>query len=187
MVAQRTTEKGFTLIELLVALVVMGIFSMGAVNLFISQHQEYIEQNDGILATQNARAGLDMMVRELRNAGYDPRDLAGAGVTTWVADSFGWTADLNADGDVADTDEAVVYYVFADSAALFRQAGGVNSRIADGITELTLSYFSDAAGTVATAADEIRQIEIHMEFDTPDGTMAGEIDTQVALRNNIYE
>lgn len=172
---------------MLVALVVMGIFSIGAVNLLISQHQSYIKQNDGILAMQNARAGFDMMVRELRNAGHDPRGISGAGVTTWTADSFGWTSDLNADGDVGDADEAVVYYLLADSSALFREADGVSTRIADGITDLNLSYFSDTSGTVALTADEVRQIEIHMEFETPDGILAGEIETQVAVRNNVYE
>lgn len=181
------TASGFTLIELLIALVVMGIFSLGAVNLFTAQHRAFRLQNDGVLATQNARAGFDMLAREVRNAGYDPRGTGVAGITQWTATAFGWTADLNADGDVADDGEAVTYSFDAGAGELIRTVGGVDATISDGITNLALDYFADENGNAAAAAGDIEQIAVTMTYDTPDGVLAGRIETQVALRNNIYE
>ncbi|CAN5167471.1 hypothetical protein BH18GEM1_BH18GEM1_11960 [soil metagenome] len=180
-------QKGFTLVELLVALVVMGILGIGAVRLFVAQHQSFRLQNDGVLATQNARAGFDMMTRELRNAGYDPRDTAGSAITTWTATGFGWTADLNADGDVADDGEAVLWFYQADPGELVRREGGVDVTVADGITGLELAYFADEDGTLATAPDEIEQVGMAMTYATPEGVPTGRLETQVAVRNNIYE
>lgn len=179
-------KRGFTLIELMVALVMVGIIGMGAIRLFIAQHQAFLQQNDGVRITQNARAGFDMLVRELRNAGYDPRDAAGASITDWTSDSFGWTADLNADGDIADDGETVLYYYEPDEETLIRSEAGVEDEVADGITELDFGYFSDAAGTVAASATEIEQVGISMTYATPAGVMPGNLETQVALRNQIY-
>lgn len=179
--------RGFTLVELLVAMVVLGIMGMGMVKLFIAQHQAYMMQNEGVLATQNARAGFDMMTREIRNAGYDPRGIAGAGITHWTVDSFGWTADLNADGDVADDAEAVLYFFQADPGALIRREEGTDITVTDGVIGLTLEYSSDANGTVAGSADQVEQVGITMTYDTPDGVLPGALETHVALRNNIYE
>lgn len=183
---RRTSTDGFSLVELLVAIVVAGILGSGMVQLFIAQNQAYIRQNAGVLASQNARAGFDMLVREMRNAGYDPRGLAGAGITHWSPDTFAWTADLNADGDILDADEDVMFYHDAEESILVRREGGIDVAVADGITTLDFAYFQSASGTAAATADEIRQIQVRMEFVTPRGVMDGRIQTQVAIRNNIY-
>jgi type IV pilus assembly protein PilW len=179
--------RGFSLVELMVALVVASVVGLAMVKLFIDQHQTYIRQNEGVRATQNARAGVDLMTRELRNAAYDPRGLAGAGVAQWSADTFAWTADLNEDGDVNDDSEQVAYLYDADADILVRRELGTDVTVADGISELTFSYFSDGNGTVAATASEIEQVGIAMSYDTPDGVMPGRFETQVALRNRIYE
>lgn len=180
-------SRGFTLIELLVALVVASIVGIGVINVLTAQHQMYVRQNSGVLSTQNARAGLDMLVREMRNAAYDPRGSAGAGITRWTADSFGWTADLNADGDLVDAGESLLFFFQADSNALVRQEAGVNARLADNVSGLQFSYYSDAAGTVATGAAQIEQVGIDLTYDTPQGVGPGALETQVSLRNNIYQ
>jgi prepilin-type N-terminal cleavage/methylation domain-containing protein len=179
--------RGFTLVEMLVALIVASIVGLSMVKLFINQHQAFLRQNEGVRATQNARAGVDMMARELRNAGYDPRGSSGAGITQWSADTFGWTADLNEDGDADDDDEQVAYLFKSGSGTLVRREGGTNVTIADGITGLTFAYFSDENGTVAAAATEIEQVGIAMTYETPESVMPGHLETQVALRNRIYE
>lgn len=180
------STAGFTLTELIVALVVSGIFALGTVKLFVMQNQAYLRQNTGVLTSQNARAGFDMVVRELRNAGYDPRGLAGAGITKWKPDSVAWTADLNADGDVLDTEEAVLFYHDVVAQRLMRREGLTSLVVADEVTRLDFDYFSDNVGTAAAAAGEIRQIHIEMEFATPDDVMNGTLESQVAVRNQIY-
>ena len=71
-------RTGFTLLELLLAMTLTGVLGVAAVRLFVAQHQAFVRQGEGIRRTQNARAGFDLMTREMRNAGYDPRGTAGA-------------------------------------------------------------------------------------------------------------
>lgn len=179
-------RAGFTLTELMVGLIVLGVMGMGLVSLFRVQHQTYNQQNEGVLATQNARAALDMMTRDMRNAGFTPYGDAPAGVTTWASDSFGFTADRNGDGDVTDSEESVLYYHDADDDLLVRVADGVESPLANRITDLTFTYFSDADGTAATSAGDIEQVRVEIEYSTPEGVLAGSLASMVALRNQIY-
>lgn len=187
MTGTKRPEAGFTLAELLVTLTLAGIVGFGMLNLFVVQNQVFTRQNEGILVTQNARAGFDMMVREMRNAGFDPRGVADAAVTHWHADTFGWTTDLNGDGDVDDEDEEVAYFFRADPGLLIRLEGAVEEEIAEGITNLSFTYFSDEGATVATTVDGIEQVGIAMTYATPDGVSPGSLETQVALRNSIYK
>lgn len=179
-------RAGFTLTELIIGMVVLGVMGMGLVSLFRVQHQTYSQQNEGVLATQNARAGLDMMTREMRNAGFTPYGDAPAGITVWTADSFAFTADYNGDGDVTDAEEAVLYFHDPVDDLLVRASGGVESPVANRITSLTFEYFSDAGATTATTVGSIEQIRVEIEYATPEGVLAGSLASMVALRNQIY-
>lgn len=180
------TKLGFTIVEMLIAVVVAGVLGTALVRLFALQNQAYIRQNAGVLASQNARAGFDMLVREVRNAGYDPRGIAGASITSWASDSLGWTADLNADGDLLDSGEGVAYYLDASDETLVRREGLDETAVADGVTNLRFRYLQGPSGPTATTADEVRYIRVEVSFATPQGVMDGRIETQVAVRNYIY-
>lgn len=178
-------RAGFTLVELLVAMVLTGFLGIVASRLFVVQHQAFVRQGEGILRTQNSRAGFDLMTREMRNAGYDPRDTAGAGVTLWTDETFAWTADLDADGDIDDQGESLGYRVGEDGT-LLRRDGAVEVPVAEHITELAFAYFSDATGTPATSASEIEQIAVRLAYDTPRGASTSVLETRVALRNRAW-
>ncbi len=183
-------RRGFTLVEMMVAMIVLGIMGIALVDMFRIQHSATLRQNEGVLQTQNARAGIDMLSRELRNAGYDPRQTSGATLLRMSETDVEWTADLNADGDTNDFggagDERVRYYFQADSSALVREANGVTARVADGISSLSFSYFQ-GNGAVALVPADVEQVWIVIRYITPDGVMEGDLETQVALRNLIYQ
>jgi prepilin-type N-terminal cleavage/methylation domain-containing protein len=181
------SSAGFTLIELLIALVIIAILGLAALNQFVAQHQAYVSQNDGVRSEQNARAGFDMLIREARNAGYDPRGITGATITHWTTDSFGWTADLNADGDLNDEAEDVLYFFQADPGALIRREQAVDVEVTEGVTDVSFTYFADPDGTAAQSVDSIELVAVSMTYQMPEGTMPGELRTQVAVRNAIYE
>ena len=112
--------RGLTLVELMVALVIVGIMGIAMVGFLRTQHQTVVRQNSGVLATQNARAAVDMFVRELRNAGYNPRGaLSDARIQAMDSDSIAWTADMNADGDMVDVGAGQI-----DFAALLATEAG---------------------------------------------------------------
>ena len=188
-------EKGLTLVELMVTLVIVGIMGLALVGFLRSQHQTVSRQNDGVLATQNARAAVDMLARELRNAGYDPRGSGDAALSAMEVDSVAWTADLDEDegvttfDPVADTYEEVAYWHDAGSNTLVRWAmpslGGAGVPVSDGVDSLRLTYL-DRTGAVTADSSLVELVEIRLWYSTVDGVQAGAIESQVALRNNIY-
>src|SRR3990167_9234230 len=74
--AAMKTETGFTIIELLVSLLLTSII-MGAIYSVyrVQTHSAKIQENR-LEAQEYARSVLDMMVREIRNAGYAPTGAA---------------------------------------------------------------------------------------------------------------
>jgi prepilin-type N-terminal cleavage/methylation domain-containing protein len=183
--ARPARRTGFTLVELLLAMTLTGVLGVAAVRLFVAQHQAFVRQGEGIRRTQNARAGFDLMTREMRNAGYDPRGTAAAGVTTWSAETFGWTADLDADG-TADGEGERVEYRLAGEGTLARREDGVDVPVAEHVTELRFTYFADVDGTPAASADEIELVAVRLVYDTPHGEASATLETQVALRNRAW-
>lgn len=185
----RRKESGFTLIEMLISFVVLGIMGAAAVTFLISQNQTLLRQSDGTLSSQNARAGIELLVSEVRNAAYDGRG-TGSGLTQMDPDTVAWTADLNGDGDFADVGsgwaEDVRYSFVEDKGQLWREVGGNAALVLTGLDSLRFDYFDGDDG-VATTVDDVEQIRIRIWYPTPDGVLPGEIETQVALRNNIYE
>ena len=182
-------NRGVTLIEMLIAMVILGIMGIALVGFLRAQHQTVLRQNDGVLATQNARAAIDMLARELRNAGFNPRgSTSGGALNTIDADSISWTADLDLDGDTLSSstswDERVAYYQQARRVER-ASGGGGGTPVTDDVDSLRFTYFD---GDGATTADPalVEQIRIRLYYSTPDGVQSGVIESQVALRNNIY-
>jgi len=64
-------KKGVSLIELLVALAICGIVVAGAYRFFITQTRAYSVQEQVIEAQQNVRLAMEILLRDLRMAGYD--------------------------------------------------------------------------------------------------------------------
>lgn len=183
-------HRGYTLVEVMVALVIVSILGIAMMNLFRAQHQVQARQNTGVERTMGARAALDMMAREMRNAGYNPRRMANTGFIKTDVTEVEWTADLNGDGDVDDTgpsgDERVRYFLDIQRGELVRDAAGVQVVVADHVSGLTLTYLNEELAEVASG-EEIEQVNIRLTYDTPAGTMTGAMDTQVAIRNQIFE
>ena len=66
-----SNKKGVTLIELLVALVICGIVTAGIYRLFIGQTRAYTVQDQVVEVQQNVRSAMEILLRDLRMAGYD--------------------------------------------------------------------------------------------------------------------
>ncbi|MEM4245090.1 MAG: PilW family protein [Candidatus Nanoarchaeia archaeon] len=64
-------KKGITLIELMIALVIAGILIGGVYKLFISQSKSYAVQEQVADTQQNIRGAMEILLRDLRMAGYD--------------------------------------------------------------------------------------------------------------------
>lgn len=156
-------NKGFTIVELIVAMGLTGIVMAGAYKTFTWQQNVYYAQDAAASAQQGVRAGLDILVRDLRMAGYSPLSEV-AGITTATGNKITFTVDSN-DNGVIDGSETITYSLSPEPPAaappngrtLMRQVGGgALDPVADNIDVLDFVYF-DAAGAaiaapVATAA-----------------------------------
>jgi prepilin-type N-terminal cleavage/methylation domain-containing protein len=61
---------GFSLIEVLIALFLTGIVTTAAFKTYITQHKNYIVQDDITEIQQSARASIDELTRQIRMAGF---------------------------------------------------------------------------------------------------------------------
>jgi len=63
--------KGITLIELLVVLVLTGLVIGGIYRVFVAQTRAYTVQDQVVEVQQNIRSAMEILLRDLRMAGYD--------------------------------------------------------------------------------------------------------------------
>ena len=64
-------QKGITLIELVVAFVIFAVVSAASYRLFVSQSRAYAVQDQVVEIQQNIRSGMEIMLRDVRMAGFD--------------------------------------------------------------------------------------------------------------------
>jgi type IV pilus assembly protein PilW len=181
----RPGSAGFTLIELLIVLVLVGVTGATAINLFRVQNGAFRRENRVVEVEQNLRAGLDLMVRELRNAGMrDPLQVYGSSDTPGIAvaestsirfkQDFHSTADPNSgpDGDVFDTHEDIEYSYTPWDRTLRRRTRGSEGDsgaqpLAEYVTDFRFTYFDAAGDTIpfpitGPGLDSIRRIRINL-------------------------
>jgi type IV pilus assembly protein PilW len=72
---KRLNRKGVTLIELLVALVICGMVAAGIYQVFIAQGKAYTVQEQVTEVQQSVRSAMEILLRDLRMAGYDSDNL----------------------------------------------------------------------------------------------------------------
>ena len=73
-------KKGVTLIELLVVLVLCGIVIGGVYRVFISQTKAYTIQDQVAEIQQDVRGAMEIMVRDIRMAGFQSRSFGSAAI-----------------------------------------------------------------------------------------------------------
>lgn len=68
------SKAGFTIMEVLIAMAIMGIITTSIFKLYISQHENYLIQDDISTIQQNGRAVIDVIARSTRMAGFGTPD-----------------------------------------------------------------------------------------------------------------
>jgi type IV pilus assembly protein PilW len=211
---RRKQPPGFSLTELLIAMVV-GLIVLGAVyNLFTVENKQLGTEEVITEMQQNARAAMDILSREVRMAGYNPaRTLtrcSGAtptasttcvGIRVASANTITFTADLNGNGDLAQTsanpNETIVYDRYDSSGiyALGRASnGGAHEPAVEYLDLLSFTYL-DAAGAATTDLASIRNIQITVRtiaskrdpsYPNNGGYRTYTLTSRVAPRNLFY-
>jgi prepilin-type N-terminal cleavage/methylation domain-containing protein len=166
------TDRGFTIVELLVAMLV-GLVVLGAViSVFVSQNRTNAAQQEVAYAQQNVRAAMDLMAREIRNAGYDPEDNDFEAIKTATSSSIRILSNLSGDdeaGDPNDPNEDVTYTVNGSN-----QLTRSGNRMVDYVNNLQFGYVLkdgtvlDPPGAALTTAQraDVRAVIIRLGVRT---------------------
>src|SRR5215467_13710013 len=90
-------ERGFTLIEMLAALGIFLLITGAAFTLLSSSQQRYQTESQVLSSFQEARLGLDQMVRDINDAGFPPPAFLASGnggnLSNYLAITpFAWSA-----------------------------------------------------------------------------------------------
>jgi type IV pilus assembly protein PilW len=172
---------GSTLAELLVSLAVLGLTLAAVFTLVRAGLTAYGWGAARVEAQQSARVGLERMVRELREAGYDP---TGAGIQPVVVAApalVTFQRDLNGNGVVDATRERVSFLVRPGESILRRDAGGGAQPIIDGVRRFRLSYF-DRGGAQTSDPAEVASVRIELTVGVTGPGAA--MESEVAIRNH---
>jgi prepilin-type N-terminal cleavage/methylation domain-containing protein len=68
-VDRKTKLTGFTLTEIMISLTICSLLSLSAFQIFKADHKVFVEQEEVVDMQQNARVGLDQLIKDLRMAG----------------------------------------------------------------------------------------------------------------------
>ncbi len=200
-------QDGISLIELVITMAISLLIATLSFDIFTTHYKKYQVQTTVLDAQQNAGNGIDMMLRELRMAGYDPTGTAFNGKTLLLdgispkriieaaEKKIRFLTDTNGDGNFDDDNEDVTYELRKGEATLRRKTGAGGQPLAENIDLLLITYF-DKEGKVLPApvsdTNGIRVIEIYIrsrteradpDFRFENGFRKKEIRSSIYLRN----
>ena len=142
-------EKGVTLIELLVVLVICGVVIGGIYKVFIAQTRTYAVQDQMAEIQQDVRGAMEIIVRDLRMAGFQERSYGSATIsnTPIIPDNSNSKITVNYEyisSTGATSTNTVIYNLAAGS--LTRTLNGAQEPLLDNVTTLEFKYGIDANG-----------------------------------------
>ncbi len=188
---QPRRDNGFTLIELLVAMAISSIVMAAVASAYFVQVRGKNTQEALTDMNDTARAALEIMVHEIRMAGFDSQGTADAGILTAASDELRFTMDIGdgdpmttfePDGDADDANEDVRYAINA-SGDLGRETGGTGGlqALAHNVDALNFIYL-DADGNITAALDQIRTIQVTL-VARAEGGLTGQHTDNTAYEN----
>src|SRR5262245_39391595 len=156
------TEHGVSLAELLISLAILGVVLAGILEGLPLAVKAYAFGAAPVEAQQSARAALERMAAELREAGYDPTSAGILPILVASSTLVTFQKDLNGNGVVDPTRERITYLLRANETTVRRDAGGGAQPIIDGVRGFRVSYF-DHAGQAVSEPARVVSVRIHLE------------------------
>lgn len=169
-------ERGFTLVELMVTTAISGIVMATLATTYTMQQRSATAQEQVVEMQQNIRAGLSVLERDIRMAGYDPTHALtdAQKIIAATSTTLRITQDLDQDGDVTkpNTGEDLTYslYVAGDGIQKLGRndntGGAGNQAVAENIDAIEF-YYTMADGTQTTAPtlaqlSNIRSVQVSL-------------------------
>ena len=184
---RRNSERGFSIVEMLVTMAIFSLVSGSVLALVSDTYRSYTNEKANSDVMWDGRAAVDLMVRELRLAGYPPVGAyaASAGLTsansnlvattfvTAAATQVVFEADLDGDGVVERVEYRLNGSVLERSAVPKNADGSVSAaqyqtlaaNVNNGSTAL-FTYTTDSLSTL-TAPGNTNSVRIALLLKTP--------------------
>jgi len=170
---------GVTLMEVLVGLVV-GLGALAALTALVAGSLTAgARAGAGAEAVAAIAGAVDQIVRDVRVAGYDPRESGLDGLSALAPASLVLQADLDADGTIdGSSEERITYRPSVATGNLLRIVGTQSMPLLSDLTPggFRLRYFDATGGeldpTTPAAADAIREITVDLQTRSS-GTIPG--------------
>jgi hypothetical protein len=174
---RRSGTAGFSVVELLACTLFLALFAL-AMQRFCRTVVRGVRVLEAASEAQEAaRLATQLIVADLREAGYGPTGGLGNGLRRASPDEVEIARDLSGDGDVDDTNERVGYHYDAVRSALLRSQGGappqpfLSDISADGVR---FSYRADDGAALGagdalddTTRTRVRRIDVHIVVAIP--------------------
>ena len=172
-----TNRKGFTLVELLVSMAIGLVILSAVARTFTLQTRQNSAEEQLAQLQQNVRAALDLMIREIQMAKYDPAASAfpsGTYGVTYSAAQLQIKADMDGSGGLDTSSggsvENIIYAYDSNNLRITRQlgSGGTAQILADNITAFTFGYYDGNGNAVTSSANSgnIRKVTLSITART---------------------
>ncbi len=159
-------NKGLTIIELLVTLVISSLIITAAIAFHLANQRIFVKEKALIEVRSNVRGALDIIISDLRLAGYNPKQAPAPEFDPAIRVARDDRAFMRADTDsseVCEEGEEIGYHASGDN--LYRYVtlgiGGFDTLlVAESIDYLGFRYFDANGDTLITpvAADSLENI-----------------------------
>ena len=174
---KNSDKRGFTIAELMVGIALSGVVLAAIFSAYYSQKKSYTVQDQLAAMVQNLRSGMDIMVRDIRMAGYDPTGTANAGIVTAGTTSVNVTEDIDGDSTTITSDENITYSLSDNDGDGDNDLERNSTLAAENVDALNFVYL-DANSSPTTTLSEIRSVQITLVARTSKGD-PGYADTDV--------
>jgi type IV pilus assembly protein PilW len=196
----KMNKKGFTAVELLISLAIMSMTLGSIYSLYMSFIRTCTKEGVKVNVQQGVRSSLDMMIRDIRLAGLDPKGSDDFGIVAVTPRRIQFTADRDMDGELDDADitdgidepdmEYMAYEYDGNSSvmmSLYKADGTleVSDTMVGNVTDLRFEYLNSDDNTTSVVED-IRTVEIRMTIEKPsgrDGPISRTLVKRVKCRN----
>jgi type IV pilus assembly protein PilW len=150
--ARRSRQAGFTIVEILVALSIFLLILMGIMQVFEPSNLAYQTSQRKLDVQQNGRVAMDVMVRQIRMAGYFPENID-TNTANDQANSVEIATDaaLGVAGDLDNSGASNAFFFCLDSGGLKRVRGARGTAasytcsngevLAEAVTSLAFAYY----------------------------------------------
>jgi prepilin-type N-terminal cleavage/methylation domain-containing protein len=186
----RNDNKGLTLVEVMMTLLIFGVVLGVVSNVFFTTQGLYGRTSQRADQQMSARAGLTVMVEEVRRAGADPEMVGIVGLVSAAQDSIHVRAELNDIPGIQldEPSEDVLYYYDAAQGALMRDNGTGAQIMVPNVTDFQIQYFDENNQVLGplpltpALSAAVQSVGFTLTTDTPGG---GEMamTTRVGMRN----